>query len=142
MGQEIGLSKGGDLNSYKSGDKVNRFDYRVLDERHDLYEYFKDLVRLRQDLPFLRLEKASQIEKMARFDDLDESGIIIHYADIKSLTPYKRFFIMINPSTEDHYYQLDEYMLLVFSDKGYVANRHVKMKNIMIEALSLLVFAV
>ncbi|HOJ45384.1 MAG TPA: type I pullulanase [Bacilli bacterium] len=142
MGQEIGLSKGGDLNSYKSGDKVNRYDYRVLDERYDLYEYFKDLARLRRDLPFLRLDKANLIEKMTRFDDLDESGIIIHYADIKALAPYKRFFIMINPSMEDHYYQLDEYMLLVFSDKGYVANRNVKMKDIMIEALSLLIFAI
>lgn len=142
MGQEIGLSKGGDLNSYKSGDKVNRYDYRVLDERYELYEYFKDLVRLRRDLSFLRLDKAPQIEKMTRFDDLDESGIIIHYADTKALAPYKRFFIMINPSTEDHYYQLDEYMLLVFSDKGYVAHRNVKMKNIMIEALSLLIFAI
>lgn len=140
MGQEVGLSKNGDLNSYKSGDKVNRYDYRILDERHDLFKYFKDLVQLRKMLPFLRLDKANQIERSIEYDDLGESGVIIHYVDKKTISPYKAVMIMINPSLEDQYYELDDYMTLMFSDKGFVYPRGVKMRHIMVEALSLLVF--
>ncbi len=140
MGQEIGLSKNGDLNSYKSGDKVNRYDYRQLDERYDLFTYFVDLVKLRKRLPFLRAETATEIETMIAFEDLDETGIIIHYINKDAIKPYKQFLIIINPSTEDHFYELDEYMTLIFSDKGYVEDREVTMKQVMIEGLSLLVF--
>jgi pullulanase len=140
MGQEVGLTKGGDLNSFKSGDKVNRFDYRILDERHDLAAHFADVAKVRKMFPFLRTERPEQIEKLIQFEDLGESGLIVHYVDKKAIAPYKQFLIMINPSLEDLYYEHDDYMTLAFSDKGYVYPRGVQMKQIMIEALSLLVF--
>ncbi len=141
MGQEVGLSKNGDLNSYKSGDKVNRYDYRVLDERYELYRHFQDLAKLRKRLPFLKEARADAIEKMVQFEDLGEAGLIIHYVNQQAIAPYKHVMMMINPTLEDQYYELETYMTLIFSDWGYVAERHVQMREIMIEALSLLVFA-
>ena len=52
MGQEIGLSKGGDHNSYRSGDLVNQMKWDILDQRKDLYEFFRQLVALRKSYPF------------------------------------------------------------------------------------------
>ena len=39
-GQEIGVSKYGDLNSYKSSDKVNQFPYTLALKRKEMVEYF------------------------------------------------------------------------------------------------------
>jgi len=39
-GQEIGLTKYGDSNSYRSGDKINKFDYSILDERAEMATFF------------------------------------------------------------------------------------------------------
>jgi len=140
MGQEIGLSKQGDLNSYKSGDKVNKYDYRVLDERYSMYTYFSDLAKVRRTFRALRCHEPAVIEAMIRFQDVGDGGLLIDYSDQGLLAPYRNLIIMINPTLEDQYFTLSEYMTLAFSDKGWVYDRDVRMKDVMIEALSLLVF--
>jgi len=140
MGQEIGLSKQGDLNSYKSGDKINKYDYRVLDERVDMFAYLRDLTRVRKTFKALRLTAPAAIEKSVRFEDVGDGALLVAYVDRTVLKPYHELIVMINPTTDDQYFTLDGYMTLAFSDKGWVLERGVTMKDVMIEALSLLVF--
>lgn len=47
-GQELGNTKGGDHNSFQSGDKVNQFNYQLIDDRPQLVTAFKDLIDIRQ----------------------------------------------------------------------------------------------
>lgn len=56
-GEEMLRTKGGDENSYRSGDAVNHIDWESLvpgSAQHELMEYYKMLIKLRQDNPFLR----------------------------------------------------------------------------------------
>lgn len=54
MGQEIGGTKFGDHNSYKSGDVVNQFQVDRLVEYEDVIQTLKDLIQLRKAFPELR----------------------------------------------------------------------------------------
>ncbi len=112
----------------------------MLDERSDLFAYFRDLVKVRKAFPFLRTAKDAAIERLVRFEDLGDGGLVIEYGDEAALSPNQKFIIMINPTLNDQYFTLDDHMTLVFSDQGYVADRGVMMKDVMIESLSLLAF--
>lgn len=139
-GQEIGLSKFGDSNSYKSGDKINKFDYSILDERGDMAHYFSALTQLRKDCPFLRITDQKAIEKMVEFEDLDHDGILIDYVDAAHLAPYKKFKVIINPSTETLFYALEDYQKIIFNSAGYAqAKMDTFVKNLMVAPVSLLI---
>ncbi len=141
MGQEIGLSKGGDTNSYRSGDKVNKFDYRMLDERPALALYFADLIKFRKKYPFLRTEKSVDIENMIRFEDLNDAGLIIDYVDLEKIAPWKAFKVIINPSKETLYYELDDYYQIIFSSSGMTETQETFAKNLIVNGVSFTVVA-
>ena len=52
-GQEIGMSKWGEENTYNKGDAYNRFSYALLDERYPMAEKFKEILSLRKKLKIL-----------------------------------------------------------------------------------------
>jgi len=139
MGQEIGLSKKGDSNSYRSGDKVNKFDYRVLDDRREMALYFSSLAQLRKQCAFMHLEKASDIENMIRFEDLDDGGLLIDYVNKNKIAPYKDFIVIFNPSKDTLYYDLEDYYQIIFTDSGLVDDKEIYARNLMVNAVSLVV---
>ena len=53
MGQEIGLTKHNQRNTYNLGDYYNQFDYNVLDKRFDMAQSFRHYVLARQHSDFL-----------------------------------------------------------------------------------------
>ena len=53
MGQEIGLSKHNQRNTYNLGDYYNQMDYRLLDKRFDMAQSFRHYVLARQHADFL-----------------------------------------------------------------------------------------
>jgi pullulanase len=141
MGQEIGLSKGGDTNSYRSGDKVNKFDYRVLDERPGMALYFADLVKFRKKYPFLCLDKSADIENMVRFTDLEDGGLIIDYVDKKAIAPWTAFKVIINPAKETSYHELEDYYQIIFAASGLTESKEIYAKNVMVNGISFMVLA-
>ena len=62
-GQEIGLSKNMNPNSYNSGDKDNQFDYSLLKERWKMVEQFKELVSNRKNLKIFHEMDYAKIKK-------------------------------------------------------------------------------
>lgn len=53
MGQEIGLTKHNQRNTYNQGDYYNQMDYDLLDERFDMAQSFRHYVLARQNAHFL-----------------------------------------------------------------------------------------
>lgn len=47
-GQEFLRTKYGDENSYKSGDKINRLDWNLMEKNMDSVNYFKELINIRK----------------------------------------------------------------------------------------------
>lgn len=144
-GQEIGLTKFGDQNSYRSGDRVNQFAYVKLDERYDLALYFKELTKLRKDCHFLYESDPEKIEKMIVFEDINSvsggAALLIDYINISEYdSPFRSFKVFFNPTKDTIYYDLDDYEKIVFNRAGYCAGKQdTYVKRLVVQPLSFLI---
>ena len=118
MGQEIGLSKKGEHNSYNLPDEINQFEWKILDDRIDLYKFFRQVIALRKTYSFLRYETKEQIEKSIVFSNAENGGLCIRYIDLESIAPYKDVRIYINPNKEAINVDLDDYYQVILNETG------------------------
>jgi pullulanase len=91
MAQEVAGSKQGDHNSFQSGDHVNQFHYRWIDERPWMVQAFKDLISLRK--LFRKLGKPTWSKDQFRFQALDHGAWQVTY-----LFQQKQYIVFFNPS--------------------------------------------
>ena len=66
-GQEFQRSKGGDSNSYQSGDEINSLKWNLITKNSDTREFFKGLLKLRAAHPAFRSDDASLVKSNLRF---------------------------------------------------------------------------
>lgn len=81
-GAELGRTKGGNPNSYNSGDSVNQFDWKRGLEFQDTAQTLKQLVKIRKDHPVFRLATAAQIKSQVTvlpWQDLPENTVALLY---------------------------------------------------------------
>ncbi len=121
-GQEIGLSKNGDHNSYRSGDEINSFKWNLVDQRESLYKYFKELVELKKTYSFLRCNKKEDIENLISFQDEENGCLSIIYKDKKLIAPLEDFRIVINPTKNRIEIALDDYYKVIFNESGKITS--------------------
>lgn len=94
-GEEMLRTKGGDENSYKSGDAVNNLDWESLTATSDQYammQYYQGLISLRKALHALTV-KSSIVNGTA-----DSNGIIRLSIEDPTLSS-KKVYVVINPTT-------------------------------------------
>jgi len=77
-GQEFQRSKGGDSNSYQSGDEINSLKWGLVTKNATTRKYFKGLLSLRSQHPAFRIEKASDVKAHLRF--LKTTNEVIAYS--------------------------------------------------------------
>ena len=77
-GQEFMRSKGGDDNSFRSGDEVNALRWEQRIEQFDMVEYVRGLIALRRAHPAFRLRTADAVRETLRF--LPSSADVVAYA--------------------------------------------------------------
>ncbi len=68
-GEEFLRTKGGNDNSYKSGDSVNRFDWTRKAQYQDVFDYYAGLIQLRKNHPAFRMISVSIIRNNLTFLD-------------------------------------------------------------------------
>ena len=136
MGQEIGLSKGGNGNSYNAGDKVNGFDYSILDKRKNMYRFFVDAVDLRKKMIKLANGDYSRLEQDISFENLDYGAVKVNYNFDNGIS----MFAIFNPTNQKIMYNFDDYVQLIFNETGNVENNELYVKMAIINAISVNVF--
>lgn len=139
MGQELGLTKKNHQNTYKAGDQFNKFDYRVLDERYELFRYMQDLIAIRKEFPFLCEDNVDYIDKTVSFENLENNAIKINYDLSEHQYGIKDFIVFVNPSTETIYYDLDEYYQILFASGGNALSSKTFVKHVMLKGRSFLI---
>ncbi|MBP5694808.1 MAG: type I pullulanase [Bacilli bacterium] len=139
-GQEIGLSKQMHDNTYNEGDKYNKFDYSILDERIDLFNYLKSLIQLRKSMNLQRFvsNNSDTIEDTNYFENLDNDALAIYLSDPNGSE--RKFNIYYNPTEEDLKIQFDEYNRLIVCEKGYIKDCQKTLKEITISPYCVYVF--
>lgn len=77
-GQEFMRSKGGDENSFRSGDQVNAINWEERVRAFDMVEYVRGLIALRKAHPAFRMRTADAVRANLRFLDTPET--VVAYA--------------------------------------------------------------
>jgi pullulanase len=129
MGQEIGLSKEGEDNTYNMGDKYNKMSYDLLDERFAMSCYLKDALKARKKLDIFALINPKQIEKAFDYKK-GERGSFTLTNNIK-IDGFKKVIICVNPDLNSQNIALDDYYEIYFGNAGIVNNKSIHVKNIM-----------
>lgn len=140
-GQELGLSKYGDMNSYRSSDKVNQFAYTLVSKRKEMVEYFKGLTKLRKDCTFLHETRPEVIEANTIFKDLEAGGLHIEYKNTSEKSPYRVFNVYINISSSPLFIKLSEPQKIILNQAHYIeAKMDEYVQNVMLPKYSVIVF--
>lgn len=139
-GQELGLSKYGDMNSYRSSDKVNQFAYTLVGKRQTMVNYFKDLIRLRKDCVFLHETRADAIDQSVVFHDLENGNLHIEYTSTSEKSPYRLFNVYINITNSPLFIKLAEPQKVILNQTGYIeAKTEEYSQNMMIPKHALII---
>ena len=100
-GQEIGLSKKGNGNTYNAGDALNRFDYSLLKERSFMLDEFKKAVEMRKKIKIFHEVNMDIVDKNTDIYDLEKNGVLLTFKTrVGNDKSYQRINILINPSDE------------------------------------------
>ena len=125
MGQEIGLSKDGLDNTYKSLG-VNNMGYRLVDERFDMVNRFRFLNSLRRKLSYLGKYQSEDLKDFFEIHHWD-NGIYVLVAKNKNVYCHeKEFVIMFNPTDKDISFVLDDYYTVL---EGVNDSQMINIKN-------------
>ena len=77
-GQEFMRTKGGDDNSFESGDSVNAIDWEARVRNFDMVEYVRGLIALRKAHPAFRMRTGDDVRANLRF--LETAQSVVAYA--------------------------------------------------------------
>ena len=125
MGQEIGLSKDGLDNTYKTLG-VNNMDYRLVDERFDMVNRFRLINSLRRKLGYLKLFNRDDLKDLFEISHWD-NGVYVLVARNKNIVcQEKEFVLMINPTNQAVSFELDDYYTVL---EGVNDEQTINVKN-------------
>ncbi|MCH5180725.1 MAG: type I pullulanase [Erysipelotrichales bacterium] len=117
MGQEVGLTKFKEDNTYNMGDKYNQFDFEILAKRFEYAKYIKDLIAFRKEFDCFKIDDYKEIERVVSYEEFDEHALKINY----QLEDGKVLSILMNTSIKDSvYYNFNKSHKVIFNEAGRI----------------------
>ncbi|NRB53442.1 MAG: type I pullulanase [Saprospiraceae bacterium] len=77
-GVEMIRTKGGEENSYKSSDEVNRIDWARKGQYPGVLDYFKGLIALRKGHPAFRMTSTEMVQQYLEFLEVSDNNLIAY----------------------------------------------------------------
>jgi pullulanase len=99
-GTEFLRSKKGVENSFESPDSINAIDWSLKTKNREVFDYVKELIKIRKQHPAFRMMSAKQVADNIRFIDAVPTGVIaytINAAAVKD--PCKKIMVILNGTT-------------------------------------------
>lgn len=137
MGQEIGLSKQGNGNSYNVLD-INKMDYRLVDERWEMVNYVKGLCRLRKEFKVFHLTDPDDLLKGFTIIE-DKNVFFLSCTNPEWNNGNKELVIAFNANPTSVPFELDDEYKMLLSKSGYV-DFETHLRNVIIPPLVCTVF--
>lgn len=134
MGQEIGLSKDGLDNTYKTIG-VNNLDYRLVDERFDMVNRFRLLNILARKLGYTHLFKKEDIENFFSISHWDNGVYALTAKEKNVICNEKEFVILFNPTSKAINFELDDYYTVY---EGDCNGQKIRTKNCFLSGCNLI----
>lgn len=145
-GNEFNHSKNNDANSYRSPLRINSIKWEDKLNNMDIFNYTKDLIKLRKSIKTFTKTKASDIKKSLTFmEDIDESLVVYQ---IKSNN--ENYLVAINASVNEMKIEKEKLKTLVpvnkiiniFSKKGINKTNTNVEEGLILEGKSVNVFKI
>jgi pullulanase len=135
-GEEMLRTKGGDHNSYMSGDAVNNINWDVLSAGSNEYaamEYYQGLIEMRKAYEIFRSTDSSVVS----FTDLPDGALVVSFKDAKG----NEALAVINPTAEAISHTLaGEWKLIVDATRSGSEVLSVETGTISVAACSIMIF--
>ena len=138
-GQEIGLSKKMEDNTYNKGDEYNKFDYRILDERFEHSVFLSSLLHARKgyDSAFDGFKTSEDIAKSNVFVNLESGALEFKIFSKNADETYSYIF---NPTDHSINFTYDDYYRLIIGEGGYLRNSDIYIQNVIVAPHSVNVY--
>ena len=137
-GQEIGATKYGHDNTYNMGDKYNKFDYKLLDERYDMALYLSSVIKFKKEnLRKLNLT-SEEIGDNTYFVNLDNGGLIVKLNKLGE--KLKDVVIIYNPTNESINIDLEGYYEGLITYAGAIGPHGLNCKTVLMNPYEVNVF--
>ena len=120
-GEEIFRDKKGVHNSYKSPDSINAIDWTLKHKNADLFNYYKELIKLRKNHPAFRMTTAQDIAKNIKFDNVSEPNLI-SYSILNNANgdEWKEIKVILNGSDESRMVKLPKGDWTIIASDGNI----------------------
>lgn len=123
-GVEMGRTKQGDPNSYKSPDSVNQIDWTRKKTFNSIFKYYQALINLRKAHPAFRMTSAEQIRKNLVFSSQYQPGVtayqLTNHANGDS---WKTILLIFNGNSESIKYKLPAHVQWRVVARGTTINQ-------------------
>ena len=138
MGQEIGLSKKGNDNTYNVLN-INKMNWNLVDERYDMVKYLKDLIKLRRDFPLYQLHKRDDLTGLFTIEEPGNGLFVMRCTKKKYIRGHDELMIIYNPVNSAITYDLTEDYAVVFSSAGFYPNNGIDIHHLMVPPVAMTV---
>lgn len=139
-GQEFLRTKGGNNNSYKSNDTVNKLDWLRKSQNIDTVNYFKGLLKLRKAHPAFRMTSAEMIKQNLKFLVVPENVVAYEISHNANMDTWSDIVVAFNANREDITIKLSKkstWSIVVNGEKaGIKTIRQFKGDTLVVPALS------
>lgn len=118
-GVDFCRTKKGHGNSYKSPDSINQIDWSRKKEYADVFEYFKQLIRLRHKHPAFRMKSTADIARNLHFCMEYKPGIVSYCLDGTSVgDSWGKILIIFNGNKKPATLKIPEGEYRVYADEN------------------------
>ncbi len=142
-GQEFLRTKGGNDNSYKANDAVNKLDWALKSKNIDTVNYFKGLIKLRKDHPAFRMTSAEMIKQNLKFLAVPENMVAYEITHNANMDTWSDIVVAFNANREDVTIKLSSkttWNIVVNGEKsGIKTIKQFKGDSLVVPALSTIV---
>jgi len=107
-GEEFLRSKGGDDNSYKSGDEVNRLDWARKAQYQNVFHYYASLIWLRKNHPAFRMTSADAIRRNLTFLESPSNTVQFSLDGRACGDTWDKIIVIYNPNSVATTFSLPE----------------------------------
>ena len=138
MGQEIGLSKNGNDNTYNVLD-INKMDWSLIDERFLMVKHFKEVIAFRKSMPLYHLHTREELKDVV--ECFEAEGLFFYRCNKKEyLNGAESMTVIYNPTTKSVPFEFEQDHLFVFGNLGRAEKDDMLFRNIVIPPTNCAVF--
>jgi pullulanase len=132
-GEEFARTKMGIKNSYCSDSRINQLDWKRAWENHELVDYYRGLIELRQQLPALQDKSAEAYRRILWARQVTESCVAVCLDNSGQGSRWKQILMLVNGSDQPQKGNIPEgkWQRLADADSSFLwQEKHIQRKTV------------